>query len=54
MRAIEAGPENPYLVAVVVMAVVVVGGTTMTRIPADLLPQFSTSGTFGVQRDALN
>jgi len=42
MKAIEVGLRNPYLVAVVVMAVMVVGGVSMTRIPADLLPQFNT------------
>ena len=42
MRAIEVGLKNPYLVAVVVLALIVVGVTTMTRIPADLLPQFNT------------
>ena len=42
MKAIEIGLKNPYLVAVVVLAVVVVGVTAMSRIPADLLPQFDT------------
>jgi len=42
MKAIEVGLKNPYLVAVVVMAVMVVGGVSMTRLPADLLPQFNT------------
>jgi multidrug efflux pump subunit AcrB len=42
MKAIEVGLRNPYLVIVVVLAVVVVGVTSMTRIPADLLPQFNT------------
>ncbi|KKL83817.1 hypothetical protein LCGC14_1970970, partial [marine sediment metagenome] len=34
MRAIEVGLKNPYFVAVVVLALIVVGVTTMTRIPA--------------------
>ena len=42
MKAIEVGLRNPYLIAVVVLALIVVGVTTMTRIPADLLPQFNT------------
>lgn len=42
MKAIETGLRNPHLVAVVVLAVVVVGVTAMTHIPADLLPQFNT------------
>ncbi|MEE8170515.1 MAG: efflux RND transporter permease subunit, partial [Phycisphaerae bacterium] len=42
MRAIEVGLRNPYLVAVLVLAVIVVGVVAMTRIPADLLPQFNT------------
>jgi len=42
VKAIEIGLKNPYLVAVVVLAVVVVGVTAMSRIPADLLPQFDT------------
>jgi multidrug efflux pump subunit AcrB len=42
MRAIEISLRNPYLVAVLVLAVFVVGITAMMRIPADLLPQFET------------
>ena len=42
MKAIEVGLRNPYLVLVVVLGVIVVGVTAMTRIPADLLPQFDT------------
>ena len=42
MKAIEVGLKNPYLVAVAVMAVVVVGVVSMGRLPADLLPQFNT------------
>ena len=39
---IEVGLKNPYLVVVAALAVVVVGVTAVTRIPADLLPQFET------------
>ena len=42
MKAIEVGLRNPYLVIVLVLVVVVIGITAMTRIPADLLPQFNT------------
>ena len=42
MKAIEVGLRNPYLVIVLVLAVAVIGITAMTRIPADLLPQFNT------------
>ena len=42
MRAIEVGLKNPHLVVVSVLAVIVVGVTSMTRIPADLLPVFET------------
>ncbi len=42
MRAIEVGLKNPYLVVVLVLAVFVIGGMSMTQIPADLLPQFNT------------
>ena len=42
MKAIETGLRNPYLVVVVVLAVLVVGGAAFTRIPADLLPIFKT------------
>ncbi len=42
MKAIEVGLKNPYLVVVLVLAIAVVGGVSMTRIPADLLPQFNT------------
>jgi len=41
MRAIEVGLKNPYLVLVLVLGVIVVGVTAMTRIPADLLPEFN-------------
>ncbi|RME36660.1 MAG: efflux RND transporter permease subunit, partial [Planctomycetota bacterium] len=42
MKAIEATLRNPYLVAVLVLATLVVGIQTMLKIPADLLPQFET------------
>ncbi|MFQ5501390.1 MAG: efflux RND transporter permease subunit [Phycisphaerae bacterium] len=42
MKAIEVGLRNPYLVAVAVLSVIVVGVVAMTRIPADLLPVFDT------------
>ncbi|MCG8405286.1 MAG: efflux RND transporter permease subunit [Phycisphaerales bacterium] len=42
MKAIEVGLKNPYLVVVVVLAVIVVGLVAMERLPADLLPQFDT------------
>jgi multidrug efflux pump subunit AcrB len=42
MKAIETGLRNPHLVVVIVLAVVVVGVTAFTRIPADLLPIFKT------------
>jgi multidrug efflux pump subunit AcrB len=42
MKIIDVGLRNPYLVAVLALAVVVVGAVSLTRIPADLLPQFQT------------
>ncbi|MFQ5491975.1 MAG: efflux RND transporter permease subunit, partial [Phycisphaerae bacterium] len=42
MKAIEVGLRNPYLVAVVVLAVIVVGLVAASRVPADLLPEFKT------------
>jgi len=42
MRAIETGLRNPHLIAVLVLAVIVVGALSMTQIPADLLPIFKT------------
>ena len=42
MKAIEVGLKNPYLVVVMVLAVIVVGLVAMNRLPADLLPQFDT------------
>ncbi len=42
MKIIDIGLRNPYLVAVAALAVAVVGVTSLTRIPADLLPQFTT------------
>ena len=40
---IRAALKNPYLVVVLVLMVVVVGGMSLVRIPADLLPTFKTS-----------
>ena len=42
MKATEIGLKNPYLVIVVVLAVVVVGVTSLMRLPTDLLPEFKT------------
>ena len=42
MKAIEVGLRNPYLVVVLVLAVLVVGLVAMSGLPADLLPQFKT------------
>lgn len=42
MKAIDVSLRNPYLVAVMVLAVFVIGYVSMKRIPADLLPQFKT------------
>jgi multidrug efflux pump subunit AcrB len=42
MKAIDVALRNPYLVAVAVLAVFVVGGVSVFKIPADLLPQFKT------------
>ena len=40
---IQIALRNPYLVVVVSLALVVLGGYSYTKIPADLLPQFETS-----------
>ena len=42
MRAIDISVRNPYFIAVVVLAVFVVGYRAMRDIPADLLPEFKT------------
>lgn len=42
MKALEAGLKNPYVIVVAALAVVVVGILSVTRLPADLLPQFKT------------
>ncbi|MBI1940489.1 MAG: efflux RND transporter permease subunit [Acidobacteria bacterium] len=34
--------RNPYLVIVAALAIVLVGGTVLTRIPVDILPIFKT------------
>ncbi len=40
---IRTALKNPYLVVVLVLMVVVIGGMSLVRIPADLLPTFKTS-----------
>ena len=40
---IRAALRNPYLVIVIVLMVAVIGGISLLRIPADLLPTFKTS-----------
>lgn len=40
---IRAALKNPYLVIVIVLMVAVIGGISLLRIPADLLPTFKTS-----------
>ncbi len=40
---IQTALRNPYLVIVVALAAIVLGGYSYTKIPADLLPQFETS-----------
>ena len=40
---IQTALRNPYLIVVVALALVVLGGYSYTKIPADLLPQFETS-----------
>ena len=40
---IRAALKNPYLVVVLVLMVLVIGGMSSVRIPADLLPTFTTS-----------
>ncbi len=42
MKIVEVGLKNPYLVVVVVLVIIVVGATSLTKLPADLLPQFTT------------
>ena len=54
MKAIEVGLRNPYLVIVLVLAVIVVGGVAVTKIPADLLPQFKTRGDLRGHRPAIS
>ena len=41
-RALESILKNPYLVVCLVLAIGVVGITSLLTIPADLLPQFKT------------
>ena len=40
---IRSALHNPYLIIVIGLALVVLGGYTYTKLPADLLPQFDTS-----------
>lgn len=40
---LRAALRNPYLVIVLVLTVAVVGGISLLRIPAELLPTFKTS-----------
>ncbi|MCH2211917.1 MAG: efflux RND transporter permease subunit [Fuerstiella sp.] len=40
---IRAALKNPYLVIVIVLMVAVIGGISVLKIPADLLPTFKTS-----------
>lgn len=40
---IRAALKNPYLVIVIVLMVAVIGGISVLKIPADLLPTFETS-----------
>ena len=35
--------RNPYLVVVAVLMIVVIGGISLLKIPADLLPTYKTS-----------
>ena len=42
MRLVRAALDAPYTVIVVVLAVVVLGITTLGRMPVDILPQFQT------------
>ena len=41
-QMIQAAIKNPYLVVVIALAILVLGGFSYTKIPADLLPQFDT------------
>ncbi len=43
MRLIQGALKNPHLVIVAILAVVVLGVTSLSQIPADLLPIFETS-----------
>ncbi len=40
---IRAALKNPYLVVVLVLMVLIIGGMSLVRIPADLLPTYKTS-----------
>src|SRR6266436_10161712 len=39
---VKAALKNPYAVAVLALAILVIGITALTRIPTDLLPTFKT------------
>jgi len=43
-KLLEGILKNPYLVACLILAIAVVGLTSLSRLPADLLPQFNTPG----------
>ncbi len=42
MKLSEIGLKNPYILIVAVLAVIVIGFVSLTRIPVDLLPMFKT------------
>src|SRR6266849_1690718 len=42
MGLVRLALRNPYAVAVIALAILVVGLTTLARIPVDILPQFKT------------
>ncbi|MBI3872706.1 MAG: efflux RND transporter permease subunit [candidate division Zixibacteria bacterium] len=42
MRLIETGSKNPYLLVVVLLAVLVIGFVSASKLPVDLLPAFKT------------
>src|SRR5690242_2497959 len=39
---VKAALKNPYAVAVMALAILVIGATAITHIPTDILPQFKT------------
>ena len=40
---IRSALKNPYLIILIGLALIVLGGYTYSKLPADLLPQFYTS-----------